>query len=302
MKSHRRQLTRFHTGWSVGRPPLVMILIALNVAAFVLQIVVDGLLFPRNPYVVSFTTEWFALSRAGIAAGHYWQFITYMFLHGNLMHLLANMLGLYFAGRQVEAIIGRTHFLWIYFLGGLAGGIAQMGFGFVEADLMRNVAGLAPLLGASAGVLAILIAFTTILPELEIKALVMFVLPVRMRAKYLGWGMAGSSGLFLVLNLAGVPIFDGWAHAAHLGGCAVGWGYIKQLGYGNPMALQRYVFERRERNARYERMPTGQFISEEIDPILDKISREGIHSLSRSEKKILERGRDKIARRTSGRR
>lgn len=288
MNSHRRQLTQFSNRWSGGRPPLVTVLIALNVAAFVLQIIVDGLLFPRNPYVESFTSEWFALSREGIASGYYWQFITYMFLHGNLMHILANMLGLYFAGKQVELIAGRGNLLGIFFLGGFVGGLAQM------AESAN------PLIGASAGVLAVLVAFTTMLPELEITALIMFIIPVKMKAKILGWVVAGSSAAFFLLNLVGVPIFPEWGHAAHLGGCLVGWMYIKQLGYGNPMALQRYVFEKREQDARRDRMPPGQFISEEIDPILDKISKEGIHSLTRAERKILERGRDKIARRTSG--
>ena len=54
------------------------------------------------------------------------------------------------------------------------------------------------------------------------------------------------------------------------------------------------LYERRQREARIERMPAEQFISEEIDPILDKISREGMHSLTRTERKILEKGREKI--------
>jgi membrane associated rhomboid family serine protease len=289
MPSHRHRIVQFNTGWSEGRLPLVTVLIVLNVAAFILQILLDNFLFPRPPYFrETFTTEFFGLSREGISKGYYWQFLTYMFLHGNLLHILANMLGLYFAGRQIEAILGRFHLLGIYFLGGFAGGVLQMAFSS------------GVLIGASVGVMATVLAFTTILPELEVTALIFFIIPLRVRAKYLGWGLAGASAAFLLLNTLGIPIFGGWGHAAHLGGCLVGWGYIKQLGYGNPLRVQRYIFEKRQRDARFERMPPGQFISEEIDPILEKISREGIHSLTRREKKILERGRDKIAQRTSG--
>jgi membrane associated rhomboid family serine protease len=284
----RHQIIQFNTRWSGGRLPLVTVLIAINSAAFILQILLDNFLFPRSPFIrETFTSEIFGLSREGIANGYYWQFLTYMFLHGNLLHILANMLGLYFAGRQIEAILGRSHLLGIYFLGGLIGGALQLAFSS------------GVLIGASAGVMAVVLAFTTILPELEITALIFFVIPVNIRAKYLGWGLAGSSAAFLLLNFCGVRIFGEWGHAAHLGGCLVGWAYIKQMGFGNPLRVQRYVFEKRQRDARYERMPPGQFISEEIDPILEKISREGIHSLTRREKKILERGRDKIAERTS---
>ncbi len=287
MPPHRHRIIQFNTRWSESRLPLVTVLIAINVAAFILQIFLDNFLFPRPPFSgQTFSTEYFGLSREGISKGFYWQFLTYMFLHGNLLHILANMLGLYFAGRQIEVILGRLHLLGIYLLGGLIGGLLELAFNS------------GVLIGASAGVMAVVLAFTTILPELEITALIFFIIPVTLRAKFLGWGLAGSSAAFLLLNFFGIPIFAGWGHAAHFGGCVLGWAYIKQLGYGNPLRVQRYVFERRQRDARHERMPPGQFISEEIDPILEKISREGIHSLTRREKKILERGRDKIAQRT----
>ena len=84
------------------------------------------------------------------------------------------------------------------------------------------------------------------------------------------------------------------AHYAHLGGCIFGWIYVKQLGYGNHLRIQRYFFEKRQREERRRHMTAGQFINEEIDPILEKISRDGIHSLTRAEKRTLEMGRDKI--------
>jgi hypothetical protein len=65
------------------------------------------------------------------------------------------------------------------------------------------------------------------------------------------------------------------------------------------LAIQRYIFERRQRAARLDRMTAEQFISAEIDPILDKVSRNGMHSLTRAERRILEKGREKIAARTS---
>jgi membrane associated rhomboid family serine protease len=209
-----------------------------------------------------------------------------MFLHGGVMHLLFNMLTLYFAGRELEVIAGRNHLLGIYFGGGIVGGIAQVMLSNPHMELV----------GASAGVCAALIAFTTIYPEMELTLLLFFVIPVRLKAKYLALGLVGTSILFSISGVWGSV-----GHLAHLGGCVVGWVYARQLGFGRPLAIQRYFFKKRERLVRMEKLTPEQFISEEIDPILDKISREGIHSLTRAERKILEKGREKIAKKTSGR-
>jgi hypothetical protein len=136
----------------------------------------------------------------------------------------------------------------------------------------------------------VLIAFTTILPEFEVTLLVFFVIPVRLRAKYVGWLVAGGAAAMAIFRW--MPDI---AHVAHLGGCLVGWVYARQLGFGNPWWIQRRMMERRQREERLDRMSPDQYMTEEIDPILDKIAREGIRSLSRHERRILERGRDKIS-------
>jgi hypothetical protein len=84
------------------------------------------------------------------------------------------------------------------------------------------------------------------------------------------------------------------AHMAHVGGCMVGWMYARQLGFGNPWWFQRRMMERRQREQRLDRMSPDQYMTEEIDPILDKIARDGMRSLNRAERRILERGREKI--------
>lgn len=277
MRSPRLQ--PFTPRWAAGRQSVVLLLIIANVAAFLLQTL-------ATVYDENVIPEWFALSGTGIRSGFVWQFFTYMFLHGGPMHLLVNMLTLYFAGREVEAIAGSRHLLGVYFGGGLLGGVAQV---------LLAAPGV-PLMGASAGVCAVLIAFTTILPEIEITTLLFFIIPVRMRAKYLALGLVGIEG-FLALS----GLLPHISHVAHLGGCAFGWLYVKQLGFGNPLRIQKYVFEKRRRAERQARMSPAQFISEEIDPILDKISREGIHSLTRAERRILEKGREKIADKTATR-
>lgn len=280
MRIPRRQLQPFIRRWSAGRPAAWMALIAANTACFLAQKIVDS----AAPDSLE---RLFALSAAGVSHGFVWQFLTYAFLHHDPLHLLVNMLMLYFAGREVESIVGPRHFLAIYFGGGLLGGLAQW------AIVQRAVAlppALAPgLLGASACVFAALIAFTTMLPELELTCLLFFVVPIRLKAKHVALAVVGASALFLAAKL-----FNHIGHWAHLGGCLFGWLYIRQLGYGNPLRIQKYFFEKHRQAERLERMPPAQFISEEIDPILEKISREGIKSLTRSERRILEKGREKI--------
>lgn len=261
--------------WPGNRTSVVTTLIALNIVAFLLQ-------WATEYFWPNWMEETFALSRSGIAEGYYWQFLSYMFLHGGVIHLLVNCVGLYFVGPEVETVCGPRHFLGIYFLGGLFGGVLQLLLG-----------GNYPLVGASAGVCAILLAFTTMLPELEITALIYFVIPIRMRAKWLGRIVIGSSVFFILTGLGGEI-----GHLAHLGGAMFGWFYTRRLGFGGSFWLQRFLRDRRRLRERQEQMDPNEFISREIDPILDKIAREGIHSLTRAERHILEMGREKIAKKT----
>lgn len=263
---------------SERRPALWLKLVVINIVLFVLQKFADM----WAPGVIE---QWFGLSGGAVASGQLWQFFTYMFLHGSLLHLLVNMLTLMFAGREIEALLGPRHLLGLYLGGGLLGGILQLAF----------TGGSAVLVGASAAVFALLIAFTTIMPETEIMLLLFFILPVRLKAKFLALGLVVLS-LFFILTGTGGNI----GHFAHLGGALFGWLYAHRLGYGNPLWVQRYFWEKWERKDRQATMSPEEYISAEIDPILDKISREGIHSLTRAERKTLERGREKIDRRTRG--
>jgi membrane associated rhomboid family serine protease len=279
MRPLRQQFQSFNRSWSGRQFSTVSILIGVNVGVFIFQWII-GLFAP------GLVGEYLALSGEGVRRGFEWQFVTYMFLHGGWLHLAFNMLTFYFAGREVEVIAGRKHLLGMYFAGGLLGGIAQI---LLSSPQMQ-------LVGASAGVFAVLIAFTTIYPEMELTLLLFFVIPVRVKAKYLAYGLVVMSLFFSVSGSWG-----GVGHIAHLGGCLAGWIYAKQLGFGGPLRFPRFFYRKRERHERIQRMSPDEFISEEIDPILDKISREGIHSLTRAERKILEKGREKIERKTSRR-
>jgi membrane associated rhomboid family serine protease len=182
------------------RVKAVPALLALNVLVFLHQITLASPHFDRT----------YALSAAGLQAGHWWQLVTHAFLHGNELHLLFNMLGLWFAGRIVERVMGTGRFLALYLLAAVTGGIFQMALG-----------GNGLLVGASGAVFGVMVAFASLFPESQVVALVFFI-PVKLRAKYLGWGLAGSS-LFLLLT----GFLPGIGHAAHLGGCVAGYLFVR---------------------------------------------------------------------------
>jgi membrane associated rhomboid family serine protease len=274
----------------------VRALLIANGAVFALQTVVllssrfirgDGLWY-------SLFEQLFALSGGGLRSGMVWQLGTYMFLHStNILHIVFNLLALWMFGRGVEEQIGTRSFLQLYFTGGLVGALCWLAF---------NWHGYVPLLGASAAVYAVCIAFATLVPERPITLLLFFVLPVTMKAKWWAW-----IAVALVAYASVVEKGGGIAHLAHLGGVVVGYVFIKWLGWGEPSRwvealrlMTRPVARMLEERRRVRNLPPQEFISEQVDPILDKISREGIHSLTRREREILEQAQARMKNRPSG--
>ena len=272
------------------RLPATVILMIVIGAAFLLQqinYVYFGL--PLNEYL--------GLSVEGIKRGYVWQFVTFQFLHGGPFHLLCNLIGLWFLGRYLENRLGPRRMLTLYLASGVAGGLLQAALMFV---LPAYFGGL--LFGASAGVCGLLAAFCLLEPEGQI--LLFFVLPVR--ARYL---LIFSVGIALFFTL--VPS-GSVAHAAHLGGLLSGIAYIRwELYNWEPRwRLPRRPLSRKVLKVRFpkvppSRQPTNQrrvdtadeFISREVDPILEKISAQGIQSLTPREREILEAARSRMSKR-----
>jgi membrane associated rhomboid family serine protease len=260
-----------------------------------------------------------ALRREGLAEGKVYELITFQFLHGGVWHLLGNMIGLYFFGRAVEALLGSRGMLALYLVSGTVGGLLQMGLAFIFHNQSHDYFG-ASVVGASAGVFGLIAAFAINAPEEPITLLLFFVLPVTFPAKVLLWGEGGIA-LFGVLEpfmsnpVSGTsgPISPGIAHAAHLGGMLTGIAWILWRHSSSSLAFWRPFVRRRalrrdsaslspKRPARSgrrkaEELPPAEFISREVDPILEKISAHGIHSLTERERQILEAARSKMAKR-----
>ncbi len=278
----------------------------------------------RHDLVRAFSDN-FGLSLDGVLKGKLWQLLTFQFLHGSLWHLIGNAIIIFFFGRTIEAHFGGRTFLKLYLTGGFIGGLFQLTFQFIFGQFVPEIpvgpnlsipsTGI-PTIGASAGALCVLAAFCRLDPESRITFLLMFVLPVSVKAKVIFWIDVAIAVLGILAPVGNV------AHAAHLGGIvtaviwvryyvrANGWSSIPILG---KISLPQVVVKRGPKRSRgasasqgkrgirvvreenLDDIPDSEFISRKVDPILEKIREKGIHSLTDKERKILEKAQSKLS-------
>lgn len=252
------------------------------------------------------------LSFDGLKHGYVWQLLSFQFLHAGWMHLASNCLVIFFLGRPVEEALGRKSFLILYFSSGVFGGLCQTLLGVAAAALgFQDYAShfIGPVVGASAGGFGVTAAFALLFPD---TILLLFMI-IPMRAKYLLWlsiALAGWGVVWPEHGLFGPNVAD----AAHLGGIFAGFVFVKyavhwhfqwpQLNRRARPPMRRLVKVHsqkpgwgRDKVIIEEDLPPEEFLSKEVDPILEKISAQGIHSLTERERKILETARGKIKKR-----
>ncbi|HEV8544572.1 MAG TPA: rhomboid family intramembrane serine protease [Verrucomicrobiae bacterium] len=274
---------------------VTMIMVVLLAACFILQSVLisyssDGaFLLYRD----------FALSKAAVMKGYVWQLLTFQFIHAGFLHVFFNCLALFFLGRALEPALQRKHWLGIYLGAGVAGGLLHATGNIFLPNHFPS-----PVVGASAGVCGLLAAFSYLYPQQEIY--LWFVL--RLPARFFFIISVILSAFFILVPAGGHDL--GYAHGAHLGGLLFGYAYARWLIHYDwrlpSLRLFRrpkvFVHTRRASNWQQVKqvkteLPSDEFISREVDPILDKISAHGIQSLTDRERKILEAARAKMARR-----
>ncbi len=223
-----------------------------------------------------------------------WRFVTYMFLHGGLFHILINMLILWMLGRYLESGLGRKQFFYLYFLSGIAGGILQIVFDLLmHARFGIRMTQYGPLnyleqpaVGASGAVMGVLMAFGTLYPRERLYVLVLFFF-VPIEARWLALGYFVIETVHAVQALTS-GASTGVAHAAHVGGLVVGYIWIRfgRLIYGRLQGLRRRAV------GTGAGPPQGRGREEaeraEVDRILKKIHQQGIASLTTREKLFLQ--------------
>ncbi len=221
-------------GYGTGRmarpsAPVTYILLALNAAVYVFQYHVLPHIAPDWASVRF--EETFKLSLDGLRTGHFWQLITYQFLHGSFLHIFLNSWAIFVFGRPVEARLGSGRTTVIYFVSGVAGGLLQMLGSWAWPWLF----GTEGIIGASASACGLVAAFVVLFPAQRLLMLLFLVIPISMRAGTL-------LRLAIWISLAGIlyPFYEhlvhrylpfahlidlmflGIGHAAHLGGLVAG--------------------------------------------------------------------------------
>lgn len=217
-----------------------------------------------------------------------WSFLSYMFVHAGLLHLLGNMFMLYVFGTAVEARMGSRAFILYYLFCGVGAAVFALA--------LAGVMGVSPFIGASGAVLGVALAFAMYWPDAE---LVVFPIPMLIRARTLVTVLIGLDVFFSFLMPA-----DGIAHIAHVGGA--GFGYLffrvqrmsRRSPHPPPRAVERVVMvqsgpsepERRTpvTPARQRRRAEADPVAAEVDRVLDKISEKGIASLTPAERRFLD--------------
>jgi len=218
-----------------------------------------------------------------------WTVVTYAFVHDGVLHLLFNSLALFLFGPTVERRLGGPAFL-LYFLYCVVGATAL-------AVILQRLYPVPPFIGASGGVIGVLLAYSVIHPDRELMA---FPIPVPIRARTMVM-------LLAVYDLCGVlflrSVFhDNIAHEAHLGGLAFGWLFFRLQGMGKtpgefvppkPQVHHAVAVGSRESDRLSARPPDRRpqaldKTQAELDRVLDKISATGMNSLSTTERKFLD--------------
>ncbi|NTW64182.1 MAG: rhomboid family intramembrane serine protease [Chlorobiaceae bacterium] len=258
-------------------PPAIKLIILANVAVFLFQ--TSGL----GPFITAYGALWPINSHNSTGLSfQIWQPVTYMFLHGSMGHLFFNMFALWIFGTEIENYWGTRQFTIYYFI---------CGIGAALINLLTTIGDPYSTVGASGAIYGILLAFGMMFPDRYIY--LYFLLPVK--AKYF---VAGYAFLEFISGLGSRTMGSGSniAHFAHLGGMLVGFIYITLK--RQDWSLSRFISKARpplpkKKSAAIHSINSGstRTSEEEIDAILDKISRNGYESLTEQERqKLLKAG------------
>jgi membrane associated rhomboid family serine protease len=234
-----------------------------------------------------------------------WSILTYMFLHEGFFHIIFNMLFLYWFGMLVHQYLGSRKLTNLYILGGLAGGLFYVLI-YNIAPFFNNAVDSSLMLGASAGVFAIVVGAATLAPNTTF----MLILIGPVKIKYIAI-------FYVILSFANTIGANAGGELAHLGGALMGFLYVNQLRKGRDLGIpvqrvgiffENFFSKKSKVHVSYRKKSTGPSFGstfskspktsseaphagdatqEEIDRILDKIADKGYDALSKEEKRKL---------------
>lgn len=281
---------------------LVLLLVILAVIFCVFKFIHVAYLLSGSSEAEYLTAifNWFCLPSDPVRIlGQPWSIITYMFVHHGVWHFLGNILWLWAFGYILQDLMGNRKLIPLFLYGGLAGALLYV-VSFNIFPLFSGVTAISTLHGASAGVMAIAIATTTLAPGYRLFPMIHGGIPL--------WVL---TIIFVVIDFASIPGENGGGSIAHLGGAAIGFVFIKQLQKGKDWSnwINEFfdwvsnLFNPEKKNWKktarsdhyyntrgtqpYKKIPN--VTQKRIDEILDKINQKGYRFLSEEEKEILKR-------------
>ena len=224
-----------------------------------------------------------------------WSIISYAFFHNDILHLIFNMLMLYFVGRLFITFFTQKQLFAVYILGGVFSGIFYLlGYQYIPSLKLIDT----QMIGASGAIMAVLFAIVTFQPQMDVKIFGVF----KMRIWQIGF-------LILFLDFIQLPLNNTGGHIAHLSGALFGYIYVRFLQNGidigngfNTFIDYIITFFKPQKGVKFKKVlvnpkkPTVQKeskivvkdkIQQQIDEILDKISKSGYDSLTKAEKDFL---------------
>ena len=265
--------------------PVSLWLIIINVVIFV----IDGIFLGSSRADVIAPRRWMHYSiELGIQNAQVWRFFSYQFVHADFFHVLFNMIGLFFFGPMIERWWGSRRYTAFYLLCGMCGAVLFTLFAFVPG--LINVSTAKPIVGASGSIFGVLVACAVLYPHQRV--MLMFP-PIPMTMRTMALIFLGISALSLIAGST-----NAGGDAAHLGGAALGFLFVKQprlLNFADRlggMSVQSITLKRLQRKAQKQRQRTAGETAE-VDRILDKVRENGMHSLSAVETRKLKRATDR---------
>jgi membrane associated rhomboid family serine protease len=217
-----------------------------------------------------------------------WTFVSYLFVHAGLLHLLGNMLMLYVFGTAVESRMGSRNFILYYLYCGVGAAVFSL--------LLASVMPVGAFVGASGAVLGVAVAFAWFWPDAE---LIVFPIPFPIKARTLVIGL-------VVFDVVASRLWpnDGIAHLAHLGGAIFGYVFFRMQTFSRrspsqpSRTVERVVMVQSGSAESEHRTPVTPIrprhridadpVTAEVDRVLDKISEKGLSSLTAAERRFLD--------------
>ena len=274
-------------------------LVKLIYANLIVFLAIKVLVLPFWLMNIQLSADQFALNWLAVPSDLFklisrpWTVFSYMFLHLGFFHLLMNMLWLYFLGQLFVEFLGEKKLWTVYISGGLAGAALYILF-YNVFPVFETSVGVSKALGASASVMAVVVAVATYVPNFSIRLLLLG----NVKLKYIA--------LFaFVLDVINISNSNSGGHIAHIGGAALGFFFARRWKQGQDItnwvstatAFIQAIFKQQPKvklkhkaNGSSKRQQQNHRNKDEqsrVDEILDKISQSGYDSLSKEEKDFL---------------